>query len=638
MARVRHGRRLAVALPIAGMLATGAVAAPAAAAGQQAPVQAVAEQGTWLVVAAGAGTPAARAAAEAAGAVVEQELTGLGQLVVRADATAAARLRASGAVRSVTADAQVTLSAGTYDPATDPGSSYNVTTAVGAREMWKAGLTGNGIDVAIIDSGVTAVTGGPRLVSGPDLSLDSQDPGARRRDRFGHGTDLASIIGGEDAGSSARTDPTAMTGVAPDSRVISIKVGDVNGGVDVSQVIAALDWVVQNRSNQMNLRVVNLSFGTDSKQAWNLDPLSYAAETVARKGIVVVAAAGNTGTVGLDDPAYNPHVLAVGASDPRGTTNPADDVVASYSTRGNGVRNPDLVAPGTGIVGLRSPGSVLDQAVPGNGSRWMRGTGTSQAAAVVSGAVALLLQQRSNLNPQQVKALLRASADPIAGASAADQGAGRLNLKRAMAMAVPAVPAAPAAGKGTGSLDASRGSQVQVLDGKPLAAEYDVFGMPWNSAQQAQLADSEAAWNQGYFNGQPWAQNYWDAADPVAGAEMTWGSAKLSSTLWSGLTHSAWSGRSWSGRSWSGRSWSGRSWSGRVWSDKHFAVAEGTAPKAASATTPATCSSLPAWSKDTVYNGGGSVVSGGKKWTARYWTQGNTPGDATGVWGTAAAC
>ncbi|RKS72419.1 subtilisin family serine protease [Motilibacter peucedani] len=622
-------RRAAAALVVLGL---GCAAAGTASAQEQ-PATGAGPTRTWLALATG---PVAEtsAAVRASGASVVRELPGIGQVVLRADAAQVAALETTGTVRSITLDSTVHLSGAAYTPATDPGSPFNVSTAVGARAMWKAGFTGDGVDVAVIDSGVTPLPGGPRLVVGPDLSFDAQDPKNGRIDEYGHGTHLASIIAGEDTTSDARTSSATETGIAPDARVASIKVGDVNGGVDVSQVVAAIDWAVVNRSNHLNLRVINLSFGTDTTQPWQLDPLAFAAESASRKGVVVVAAAGNTGGVGLDDPAYDPSVLAVGATDPRGTTGPADDVVASYSSRGNGVRNPDLVAPGTGIVGLRVPGSVIDGETGAGGSRWLRGTGTSQAAAVVSGAAALLLQQRPSLTPDQLKAVLRASAAPIAGASAAEQGAGRLDLAKAMVTPVPAsVPTAPA-GTGLGSLDASRGSQVLVLDGVPLTGEKDVFGGAVTSAQLAAVASGQISPEAlGAY-----ATAFWTYTDGVQGAELSWGRLSLPAAFWSGTTAGTWSGRSWSGRSWSGRSWSGRSWSGRYWSDKLFQPAEGTAPAAASATTTAACSALPAWSAATAYNGGGSVTYGGRRWTARFWTQGNVPGDRSGVWGTGTSC
>ncbi|GAB7190715.1 hypothetical protein NUM3379_14220 [Kineococcus sp. NUM-3379] len=559
-------RRLVAALPLVALAAAGVVTAPVAA-------QATAPEREWIAVTHdGAGTAATAAAARTAGADVVAELASLGQVVVRATDAEAARLRAGGTVRSLTPDAAVHMSSGWYESYYDTGSPYNTAESTGAVDMWEAGYTGNGIDIALIDTGVTPVQNGPRLVIGPDLSFDSQDPRARRIDRFGHGTHLAGVIAGDDGSSVRYTNSQTDKGIAPDARVVSLKVGDVNGGVDVSQVIAAIDWCVQHRNDNLNLRVINLAFGTDSRQAWTLDPLAYAAEVAVRKGIVVVASTGNTGGTVMDNPAYSPWVIAVGATDPRGTIAEYDDVVASYSTRGNGTRNPDLVAPGTGLVGLRSPGSVLDAAVPNpTGSRWMRGTGTSQAAAVVSGAVALLLQQRPNLTPAQVKAILRNSATSISGATAAAQGAGRLNLARARYAATPYATNPSSGGTGTGTLEASRGSQVLILDGVPLTGEKDVFGAAFSTSRLASAASTASAWNGGTFNGRTWAGTTWWTQDPVPGAEMTYATAVLpNAALWSGLSMTSWSGRSWSGRSWSGKSWSGRSWSGRSWSGSAF--------------------------------------------------------------------
>src|SRR5204863_415455 len=156
-----------------------------------------------------------------------------------------------------------------------------------------------------------------------------------------------------------------------------------NGATDVSQVLAGIDWVVQHRNdNGMNIRVVNLSFGTDSTQSYLLDPLAYAAEVAWLHGIVVVVSAGNTGfgSAQLNDPAYDPYVLAVAADDTKGSDSPDDDAIPDFQTRGNAVRHPDLVAPGKSIVGLRDPGSFIDQAFPAgrlSRTRLFRGCGSS---------------------------------------------------------------------------------------------------------------------------------------------------------------------------------------------------------------------------------------------------------------------
>ncbi len=185
------------------------------------------------------------------------------------------------------------------------------------------------MDVALIDTGIAPVPGltGPgKVINGPDLSFESQDPSRRYVDNNGHGTHMAGIIAASDVwGSSRAVDagPAAIEGVAPGARLVNVKVGDGNGVTDVSQVLAAIDWVVQHAHDPngapggLNIRVLNLSYGTDSPQSATIDPLAHAAEVAWRSGIVVVAAAGNDGsTTGrLADPAIDPYLIAVGAAD-----------------------------------------------------------------------------------------------------------------------------------------------------------------------------------------------------------------------------------------------------------------------------------------------------------------------------------
>ena len=150
----------------------------------------------------------------------------------------------------------------------------NTTAYTGAAALWDAGFTGAGVDVAVIDTGVSRVEGlatPGKVIYGPDLSLESQAPDLRNLDTNGHGTFMAGLIAGRDAGLSAPysdAPASAYRGMAPDARIVSVKVGVADGGVDVSQVIAAIDWVVQHRTdNDLNIRVINLSYGTNSAQA-----------------------------------------------------------------------------------------------------------------------------------------------------------------------------------------------------------------------------------------------------------------------------------------------------------------------------------------------------------------------------------
>jgi serine protease AprX len=452
---------------------------------------------------------------------------------------------------------------------------YNIEQMDGAHSYWNAGYTGQGVGVALIDSGVTPVNGlatPGKVVNGPDLSFESQDPSLQYLDTFGHGTHMAGIIAGRDDAvtSVSSSDTTHFLGMAPDAQIVSIKVADALGETDVSQVLAAIDWVVQHQNdNGMNIRVLNLSYGTNSNQSYVLDPLAYAAEQAWLHGIVVVVADGNQGnwSDGLDNPAIDPYVIAVGAANTENTTNVRYHQPAGFTSEGDGTRNPDLSAPGVHVVSLRDPGSFVDDQFGGSATvsdRFFLGSGTSQAAAVVSGAAALLLSQRPDLTPDQVKALLDTHAHSMYGRTSL-KGSGELNLAAVLNAPTPNVVQSWPTSNGTGSLDASRGSR-HVLDtnGNALTGEQDIFG---NSVDTTALAAAEAsasAWNGGIFNGSSWSGSSWSGS--------SWSGASWSGASWSGASWSgaSWSGASWSGASWSGASWSGASWSGASWSDSSW--------------------------------------------------------------------
>ncbi len=493
-----------------------------------------------------------------------------------------ATLEAQPEVTEVTPDARVRLmDTGTgYDPTSDPASLYSTTQITGAQSYWSKGYTGAGVDVALIDSGVSPVQGlttPGKVLNGPDLSFDSQAANLQYLDGYGHGTHMAGIIAGRDGAAVAgqyQGDRTDFIGMAPDARIVNVKVADNGGATDVSQVIAGIDWVVQHRNDPgMNIRVLNLSFGTDSLQAYTLDPLAYAAEVAWHSGIVVVASVGNdgTGTGAVSDPADDPWVIAAGAADTHNSISTSDDQPAAFSSWGDGTRNPDVLAPGVHIASLRVPGSQIDNAWGGSATvatRFFRGSGSSQATAVVSGAAALVVQQHPTWTPDQVKQLLMSTAQNLkAPAKPINEGRGEINLNHALGAGVGSFTQKFATSTGTGSLEKARGS-LHVTDstGVTLTGEQDIMGQAFSSAAMAQLEASGQSWSGGTWNGQSWSGQSWSGQ---SWSGQSWSGQSWSGQSWSGQSWSgqSWSGQSWSGQSWSGQSWSGQSWSGQSWSN-----------------------------------------------------------------------
>ena len=500
---------------------------------------------------------------------------------------------------------------GRNDANSDPGSLYTVEKAIGARAVWRQRdsanrqITGQGVTVALLDSGaapVSGLDGEGKLSFGPDLSIESNGV-LIDQDTYGHGTHLAGIIAGrDDAVLTDKTigslDPSVQLGVAPDAALLSMKLATTDGSTDVSQVIAALNWITEHQTSYdgSKVRVVNLSFGTDSVQPYQLDPLAAAAENAWRHGLVVVVSGGNEGPSAgrLTDPAIDPYVIAVGASDSKDTVAGWNvPSVASFSSSGTAQRHVDLLAPGASIVSLRAPGSFIDANHPEGRvagdvtGRLFRGSGTSQAAAVVSGAAALLLQAYPDLTPDQVKAALVKTATPMA-VSPIYAGAGQLDVAAAMA----AVRTANLAkslkvlnrlsdaqtfpvSTGQGSLDAARGGDNLVdADGVPLTGEIDVQGNPWDAAAWWAASSGLTSWVGGDWMGATWTGSDWaSSSDDLESAR--WSSARWSSARWSSARWSSarWSSARWSDADWSSARWSSARWSSARWSSARWSAA-----------------------------------------------------------------
>ncbi|GAC1336974.1 MAG: hypothetical protein NVSMB29_00600 [Candidatus Dormibacteria bacterium] len=549
----------AVAIPLQASAASPALSAIHAATGKATAV---------IVRAAPAREPAAEAAVLAAGGRVGVRIGLINGFAATVPQAALSELRADSDILGVTPNATGHLLGTSYDPSTDLGSMLSTTAKYGAQAYWSSGFTGSRVDVALIDSGVAHVDGltAPgKLLNGPDLSSESNG-GSHALDTFGHGTHMAGIIAGRDnaaAGNHYVGDRAHFLGMAPDARLVSVKVANATGDTNLDKMLAAIDWVVQHRHDQgMNIRVLNLSFGVDTDLPYTEDPLALAVEAAWHHGVFVSAAAGNDGIRrhhGLADPAYDPTIMAVGASQSVDAL-PADDLVPAFSSRASETRNrrPDLVAPGTHIQSLRAPGSFIDRTFGATGlinDRFFRGSGTSQAAAAASGAAALIFSQHPDATPDQVKDLLTGTATHLRGVSRNAQGSGVISLSAALH--------APITIRGRderGAVARSSGEHGDghEKDGASLAVptensdeEGDADGK--NSAALALPTGS--SWSGSSWSGGSWSGSSWSGS--------SWSGSSWSGSSWSG---SSWSGSSWSGSSWSGSSWSGSSWSGGSWS------------------------------------------------------------------------
>jgi serine protease AprX len=421
-------------------------------------------------------------------------------------------------------------------------------------------LAGHGrrATVALLDTGVSRTPDlANRLRARVDLTEEHDG-----FDRYGHGSHLSGVIAGNGEmadGRAAGARGGGYEGAAPEAGLVSVKVANGSGATDVSVVLAGLQWIVSNR-DRYDINVLNLSFGTDSSQSYLLDPLDFAVEQVWRAGILVVVAAGNDGELGpggISKPGDDPFVLTVGAADLKNPRATGDDVVAPFSSKGptsDGLAKPDLVAPGTSILGVRAAGSTIDQSHPTarfNG-RYFKGTGTSQAAAIVSGVAALLYDTKAALRPDVAKAALLRTAQrhlagqPGAGAGLVDARAAVEAVRRGTFEAQPANQGVRRS-TGLGSIEASRGSQHAYtdLDGdgatEPIAGEIDALGRAWDGA----------AWT-----ATPWTRPTW------------------SRSPWSRLAAEApgWEVRRWDGDTWPGidqpaGSWTVKHWGARFWNE-----------------------------------------------------------------------
>ncbi|MFF5174722.1 S8 family serine peptidase [Micromonospora sp. NPDC000089] len=299
---------------------------------------------------------------------------------------------------------------------------------IGAPAAWAAGWTGKGVTVAVLDTGIDATH--PDLAGrvARERNFTEAPDG---RDTVGHGTHVASTIAGSGAASGGR-----YRGVAPDATLLDGKVCEDFGCTD-SAILAGMQWAAVDQ----RATVVNMSLsGPDTP---DVDPLELAVQTLtAQTGTLFVTAAGNDGADGtVGSPASADAALAVGAVD-------RDDNLADFSSRGPRVGDdglkPDITAPGVDIVAARSADGQIGDPV---GERYVALSGTSMATPHVVGSAALLAQEHPGWKAGQLKATLMAAAKPHPAQTAYQQGAGRVDVARAIGQQLTSEPASVSFGR-----------------------------------------------------------------------------------------------------------------------------------------------------------------------------------------------
>ena len=357
------------------------------------------------------------------GAAIKSQFHSIRAVTMRVPASMLAELAQDPNVTYITPDR-------TQKMATNPVTEEYATAVEADVAASQYGFDGTGVGVAVIDSGVAAhpdlnnANGVSRVVY--SQSFVSGD--ATTSDKFGHGTHVSGLIGGNGSSSGTANGYAATyAGMAPNVNIINLRVLDQNGSGTDSQVIAAIEEAIALQSTY-NIRVINMSLGRPVFESYTLDPVDQAVEAAWKAGIVVVAAAGNNGRYLPTDgfgtivvPGNDPSVITVGAAMTELTPTRTDDQIASYSSKGpttlDHICKPDLTAPGNRQVSLRVAGSTLDTTYPqyeiaptSGTSMYYELSGTSMATPLVTGAVALMLQQNPALTPDQVKARLMKTA------------------------------------------------------------------------------------------------------------------------------------------------------------------------------------------------------------------------------------
>ena len=420
----------------------------------------------------------------------------------------------------------------------------------GATRLASTGDTGQGVTVAVMDTGIDNLPDfSGRLIGGVDLT----NGGAPYQDSYGHGTFVAGLIAGNGASSGGQ-----YSGEAPGAKLVSIKVAGADGTTHLGTLISGLQWAVDQQS-LYGIKILNLSLGFKSGLSTVINPLDQAVEAVWHAGIAVVVAAGNTGPFNgsILSPGDDPLVITVGALDDMATASVTDDEMNDFSavgpTSADGWVKPDLVTSGRSVVSLAAPGSTIDTDNPSArvGPANFVGSGTSFSAAITSGAAALVLADNPGLTPNQLKARLLGTTSPGPVGNPFVDGHGALN-------------AYAAATSGPMNLNQSTVGLLPTLAGIAVSlaptGPADTWNVNlWSGLSRNQPPSPGPAWNGWAWNGADWDGWVWTGR---AWNDGGWAGAEWNARAWTGR---AWNDGAWAGSAWAGAAWAGAAWASSAW-------------------------------------------------------------------------
>ena len=422
----------------------------------------------------------------------------------------------------------------------------------GAAQLFTGGDTGQGVTVAVLDTGIDDLPDfAGRLIGGVDLT-GGNNP---FRDSYGHGTFVAGLIAGNGASSGGSGGSGGQyEGEAPGADLVSVKVAGATGQTDLATVIQGVQWAVDNKL-AYNIRVLNMSLGFQPFQSTVVNPIDQAVQAAWNAGIAVVASAGNAGPSNgtVMSPGDDPLVITVGALDDMAQPVVADDEMTNFSSAGptspDGWVKPDLVTSGRSVVSLAAPGSTIYNQNPSAriGSGNFVGSGTSFSTAITSGAAALVLSADPLLTPDELKARLLGTTSPGPVGNPFVDGHGVLN-------------AYAAANSGPMNLSQSVAGTALTLLGAtvslaPVGRLVDTWNASlWSGVSWPQGSGGNASWNGSAWNGSAWNGFTWSS--------HAWNDGGWAGADWNG---SAWAGAAWDGTMWQGSMWAGAAWNGTAW-------------------------------------------------------------------------